>query len=238
MRRALLPLVLAACASSVVSDHVPGGGDLPEPARLAYRAALALARRGDVAGGLTRIERLCEQHPETLGFQLQRIEWSRRVRGAEATAAIYDAASPGMDPDRAGVLAELSRLPDDDLDGRRSAVQYAVEKARVEADTRHRAAAPVERERGSVVPLYQVAHNVEHRAMEQGAGLVGILGGGRTVLEDKVLNSKPGHFIEPAFSPDGKTVVYRAVRGGYLRSPQWSLRAWPSASSLSAYCPT
>ncbi|HEX7031256.1 MAG TPA: amidohydrolase family protein [Gammaproteobacteria bacterium] len=37
-----------------------------------------------------------------------------------------------------------------------------------------------------------------------------------------VLNRKPGHFIEPAFSPDGETVVFRRIEGGYLRSPLWS----------------
>ncbi|HZM16623.1 MAG TPA: amidohydrolase family protein [Candidatus Krumholzibacteria bacterium] len=32
----------------------------------------------------------------------------------------------------------------------------------------------------------------------------------------------PGHFVEPVFSPDGRRIVYRAVQGGSLRSPEWS----------------
>lgn len=38
----------------------------------------------------------------------------------------------------------------------------------------------------------------------------------------RVLNRKPGHFVEPAFSPDGKTIVFRRISGGYIRSPLWS----------------
>jgi len=40
--------------------------------------------------------------------------------------------------------------------------------------------------------------------------------------EGRVLTRKPGHYVEPAFSPDGNTVVYRAITGGYLMSPTWS----------------
>ena len=39
---------------------------------------------------------------------------------------------------------------------------------------------------------------------------------------ERVLTREPGHYLEPAFSPDGKTVVYRKSGGGYLRSPLWS----------------
>lgn len=38
----------------------------------------------------------------------------------------------------------------------------------------------------------------------------------------KAINDKPGHFVEPVFSPDGDTVVYRRTGGGYLRSPMWA----------------
>ncbi|HET9678955.1 MAG TPA: amidohydrolase, partial [Gammaproteobacteria bacterium] len=39
--------------------------------------------------------------------------------------------------------------------------------------------------------------------------------------EEIQLNRKPGHFVEPVFSPDGKTVVFRRITGGYLRAPRW-----------------
>ena len=32
----------------------------------------------------------------------------------------------------------------------------------------------------------------------------------------------PGHYLEPAFSPDGKTIVFVKSGDGYLRSPLWS----------------
>ncbi len=42
--------------------------------------------------------------------------------------------------------------------------------------------------------------------------------GGRS----KVVTREPGHYIEPVFAPDGKSVVYRKVGGGWMRSPTWS----------------
>ena len=41
--------------------------------------------------------------------------------------------------------------------------------------------------------------------------------------ESRVLTPSPGHFVEPRFSPDGSTLVYRKFSGGYLLSPLWSL---------------
>src|SRR5262249_27883591 len=38
----------------------------------------------------------------------------------------------------------------------------------------------------------------------------------------RVLTRKPGHYVEPALSPDGQTVVYRATTGGYLFTPTWA----------------
>lgn len=40
--------------------------------------------------------------------------------------------------------------------------------------------------------------------------------------EGRVITQKPGHYVEPVFSPDGSKVVYRAIEGGYLVSPEWS----------------
>ncbi|MCH9647031.1 MAG: amidohydrolase family protein [Deltaproteobacteria bacterium] len=38
----------------------------------------------------------------------------------------------------------------------------------------------------------------------------------------RVLTSEPGHYSEPAISPDGATVVYNKLQGGWLRPPTWS----------------
>ena len=38
----------------------------------------------------------------------------------------------------------------------------------------------------------------------------------------RVVTDKPGHYLNPVFSPDGTTIVYRKETGGYLRSPAWS----------------
>ena len=40
--------------------------------------------------------------------------------------------------------------------------------------------------------------------------------------EGRVITVEPGHYAEPAFSPDGATVVYRRGGGGYLRSDLYS----------------
>lgn len=55
---------------------------------------------------------------------------------------------------------------------------------------------------------------------DQNAGAVKIVpaGGG----EGRAVTPKPGHYIDPAFSPDGRTVVYRKVTDGYLTSALWS----------------
>lgn len=43
--------------------------------------------------------------------------------------------------------------------------------------------------------------------------------GGRS----NVITSEPGKYVEPTFSPDGETVVYRKLSGGYITNPNWGL---------------
>ena len=38
----------------------------------------------------------------------------------------------------------------------------------------------------------------------------------------RVVTKQPGHYVEPVFSPDGSTIVYRATTGGYLFSTAWA----------------
>jgi len=39
----------------------------------------------------------------------------------------------------------------------------------------------------------------------------------------KTLLKEVGKYVEPSFSPDGKTVVYRKISGGYITDPVWGL---------------
>jgi imidazolonepropionase-like amidohydrolase len=38
-----------------------------------------------------------------------------------------------------------------------------------------------------------------------------------------VITNQPGHYVEPAFSPDGEKVTYRKFTGGYLLDPTYSV---------------
>ncbi len=40
--------------------------------------------------------------------------------------------------------------------------------------------------------------------------------------EGRVVSKKPGHYLEPVFTPDGTKVVVRRGQGGYTRTPLWS----------------
>ena len=37
------------------------------------------------------------------------------------------------------------------------------------------------------------------------------------------LTTRPGHYLNPRFSPDGASVVYEATGGGFLTAPEWSI---------------
>ena len=45
------------------------------------------------------------------------------------------------------------------------------------------------------------------------------------------VTKEPGKYVEPTFSPDGKTVVYRKATGGSILNPKWSLN--PGVYSVS-----
>ncbi|MBI5432460.1 MAG: PD40 domain-containing protein [Planctomycetes bacterium] len=53
--------------------------------------------------------------------------------------------------------------------------------------------------------------------------IVPLAGGGSGAGgEPRKLTPQPGHYVDPVFSPDGKTVVFGRVSGGGLTSPTWS----------------
>lgn len=56
---------------------------------------------------------------------------------------------------------------------------------------------------------------------ELGSVRVASLDRGRS-KRDWVVTEEPGHYVEPVFSPDGETILYRRVGGGLIRSPLWS----------------
>ncbi len=54
----------------------------------------------------------------------------------------------------------------------------------------------------------------------------------------KTITSERGKYVEPSFSPDGKTVVYRKVSGGYITDPTWGLNSGIYAVSVKGGNPT
>jgi len=127
-RIAALALLLAACVSAPRSDYVPGGAGLPPDARAEYRAALDASRRGDGAGALRIYADLCARHPLHLGLHLARLRLAKAQEGPEAAAALYRVPVAGMSPEIADVLVVLATLEENDLAGRRSILQFAVER--------------------------------------------------------------------------------------------------------------
>ncbi|WP_105168914.1 amidohydrolase family protein [Pseudoalteromonas sp. T1lg23B] len=55
---------------------------------------------------------------------------------------------------------------------------------------------------------------------EQGSVRVVSASGGN----GKAITKEPGKYVEPTFSPDGKTVVFRKSRGSSILAPEWSLK--------------
>jgi len=126
--RALLIALAAACASPPESDYVPGGHGLPGGARAAYRLALERERNGDLPGALEVFARLCAEHPLRIAFHMRRVRLARAHAGSEAAAALYEPPPPGVDEERAGVLAQFARIGEDDLAGRKTLLEFAAER--------------------------------------------------------------------------------------------------------------
>ena len=45
---------------------------------------------------------------------------------------------------------------------------------------------------------------------------------GKDAGKETIVVKQPGHYAAPIFSPDGKTIVFAKLGGGWLRSPLWS----------------
>jgi imidazolonepropionase-like amidohydrolase/Tol biopolymer transport system component len=54
----------------------------------------------------------------------------------------------------------------------------------------------------------------------------------------RVVSDTPGHYVEPALSPDGSRVVYRRVQGGVVTSPLWSAETGIYAAPLAGGRPS
>lgn len=54
----------------------------------------------------------------------------------------------------------------------------------------------------------------------------------------KTVSKEPGKYVEPTFSPDGKTIVYRKIAGGFITDPKWGLNPGVYAMSAKGGKPT
>jgi tetratricopeptide (TPR) repeat protein len=126
----LLPLltVAGACAAPEEDPYVPGGNGLEESARRRYREAVRLERNGRGDEALTLLARLCTEYPLRVGLHLHRLRLARDLKGPEYAAGLYDPPPPGVDSERAGVLAELARVPEDDPARGKAVLEYATER--------------------------------------------------------------------------------------------------------------
>ena len=57
---------------------------------------------------------------------------------------------------------------------------------------------------------------------DQKLGAVRVASVAEETNETWEVTSEPGHYVEPVFSPDGSTIVYRKIQGGGIVSPLWS----------------
>ena len=118
-------LLLAACAGMPTSHYVPQGEGLPASTRRSYRRALASARHGDLTRARRILDALCTHHPLRLAFHLERLRVVKQAEGAEAAAHLYEPPPPGVDPERARILASLAQVGDDRLQERRELLEFA-----------------------------------------------------------------------------------------------------------------
>jgi len=126
-------LIAAACASAPVSAYVPGGEGLGRSARLAYRDVLRHKREGDIHAALDILDGLCADHPLRLGFHLLRLRLARESRGIEYAVSLYETPPHGVGKERAGILATLAGLDEDDLSGRQGVLDFAAQREPGEA---------------------------------------------------------------------------------------------------------
>ena len=72
------------------------------------------------------LDDLASRHPLRLGVHLHRLRLARELKGPEAAARLYQPPPPGVDADRAAVLAKLARLEDEDVAGREAVLEAAL----------------------------------------------------------------------------------------------------------------
>jgi len=124
----LLFMVLAACAISDTDGYVPGGADLDRKTRGRYREAVELERAGKPEQALAELGELCAEHPIRIGLHLHRLRLARELKGPDYAAALYDPPPPGVDRERAGILADLARVPSDDPARAKAILEYAASR--------------------------------------------------------------------------------------------------------------
>ena len=128
-RRVWLLLIVASCSQAPRDEgYVPGGRDLPESAHEAYREALLHEWQGERAEALRIQERLARRYPLRLAIHLRRLRLARELEGVEKSAAFYEPPPPGMDAERAEILATLARIPPEETAKQREVLVFAAQR--------------------------------------------------------------------------------------------------------------